>query len=153
VAAHRPVPEGRSADGRRLRSHAGGDAAGGPWSPLLANLRRDGLEQEWETRGHRCVRDVDDGHIDVSSARAGARVLAGVTRYVKRQLKRVVNAATRAVDRPWRRTCWGLSCPGRQPNRRQVRGQALQAFKQAIRRRTQRTRGGSWPQVGQEGRR
>jgi RNA-directed DNA polymerase len=153
VAAHRPLPEGRSADGRWLRSHAGGDAAGGLLSPLLANLLRDGLDQELEKRGHRFVRYADDSNIFVKSARAGARVLASVTRYLKRQLKLVVNAAKSAVDRPWRRTFLGFRFAGRQPNRRQVSAKALKACKQESRRLTQRRRGVSLPQVAQEVRR
>src|SRR4030095_12409430 len=112
-----------------------------PISPLLANLLLDGLDQELEKRGHRFVRYADDCNIYVRSARAGARVLASVTRYLKRKLKLVVNAAKSAVDRPRRRTCLGFSFTGRQPNRRQVSVKALKAFKQEIRRLTQRTRG------------
>jgi hypothetical protein len=58
-----------------------------------------------------------------------------------RQLKLAGHAAKSAVDRPWRRTCWGVSFTGRRPNRRQVSVKALRAFKQEIRRLTQRTRG------------
>jgi RNA-directed DNA polymerase len=72
---------------------------------------------------------------------------------LKRKLKLVVNAAKSAVDRPWRRTFLGFSFTGRQPNRRQVSVKALKAFKQEIRRLTQRTRGVSLPQVVQEVRR
>jgi RNA-directed DNA polymerase len=130
-----------------------GTPQGGPVSPLLANLLLDGLDRELEKRGHRFVRYADDCNIYVRSARAGARVLASVTRYLKRQLKLVVNAAKSAVDRPWRRTFLGFSFTGRQPNRRQVSVKALKAFKQEIRRLTQRTRGVSLPQVAQEVRR
>jgi RNA-directed DNA polymerase len=130
-----------------------GTPQGGPLSPLLANLLLDGLDQELEKRGHRFVRYADDCNIYVRSARAGARVLASVTRYLKRKLKLVVNAAKSAVDRPWRRTFLGFSFTGRQPNRRQVSVKALKAFKQEIRRLTHRTRGASLPQVVQEVRR
>jgi RNA-directed DNA polymerase len=130
-----------------------GAPQGGPLSPLLANLLLDGLDREVEKRGHRFVRYADDCNIYVRSARAGARVLASVTRYLKRKLKLVVNAAKSAVDRPWRRTFLGFSFTGRQPNRRQVSVKALKAFKQEIRRLTQRTRGVSLPQVVQEVRR
>lgn len=130
-----------------------GTPQGGPLSPLLANLLLDGLDQALERRGHRFVRYADDCNIYVRSARAGARVLASVTRYLKRKLKLVVNAAKSAVDRPWRRTFLGFSFTGRQPNRRQVSVKALKAFKQETRRLTQRTRGVSLPQVVQEVRR
>jgi RNA-directed DNA polymerase len=130
-----------------------GTPQGGPLSPRLANLLLDGLEQEVEKRGHRCVRDAADCNLYVRSARAGARALASVTRSLKRQWTLVVKAAKSAVDRPWRRTCLGCSCTGRQPTRRQVSAKALKAFKQELRRLTPRTRGVSWPQVAQEVRR
>jgi RNA-directed DNA polymerase len=130
-----------------------GTPQGGPRSPLLANLWLDERDQELEQRGHRCVRDADAGNIDVSSARAGARVLARVTRDVKRTRKLVVNAATSAVDRPWRRTFLGFRVTARQPNRRHVSAQALKAFTRAIRRLTHRTRGVSCRQVVCDGRR
>jgi RNA-directed DNA polymerase len=130
-----------------------GTPQGGPWSSRRAHLRRDGWDQEWAKRGHRFVRDAEDCNLYGRSARAGARVLARGTRDLKRQLRLVGNAAKRAVDRPWRRTFLGLSFTGRQPNRRQGRVKALKAYKQEIRRLTQRPRGVSLPQVAQEVRR
>jgi hypothetical protein len=116
-------------------------------SPLLANLLLDGLDTEVERRGHRFVRDADDGNISVKSARAGQRVLASVTRFLARRLKLAVNAAKRAVDRPWRRTFLGFTCTGQRPNRRRVSEQALKACKQEVRRLTFRTRGVSLARV------
>jgi RNA-directed DNA polymerase len=114
---------------------------GGVGSPLLANLRLDGRAKAWERRGHRCVRDAADGHIDVNSARAGPRVWASGTRVLARRWKRVVKATKRAVDRPWRRTFWGLTCTGHRPNRRRGSAKALKACKQEVRWLTSRTRG------------
>jgi RNA-directed DNA polymerase len=105
------------------------------------------LPQERERRGHRFVRDADDGNIHVKSARAGQRVLASVTRVLTRRLKVTGKAAKRAVDRPWRRTFLGVTFTGRRPNRRRVRGKALQARQHAVRQRTQRTRGVSLGRV------
>jgi RNA-directed DNA polymerase len=116
-------------------------------SPLLANLLLDGLDKAWEGRGHRFVRDADDGHIDVKSARAGQRVLARVTRFLARRLNLAVHAATSAVDRPWQRTCLGFTCTGQRPNRRRVREKALKACKQEGRRLTFRIRGVSLARV------
>jgi RNA-directed DNA polymerase len=124
-----------------------GTPHGGPVSPLLANLLLDGLDTEVERRGHRFVRDADDGNISVKSARAGQRVLASVTRFLARRLKLAVNAAKRAVDRPWRRTFLGFTCTGQRPNRRRVSEQALKACKQEVRRLTFRTRGVSLARV------
>ena len=130
-----------------------GTPQGGVRSPLRANLLLDELAQALETRGHRVVRDADDGHIDGRSARAGVRVLARVRRDVKRQLTLGVKAAKSAVDRPWRRPCVGCRGTARQPDRRPVSVKALKAFTRESRRLTHRARGVSWPQVGQEVRR
>lgn len=130
-----------------------GPPPGGPWSPRLANLLRAGRAPEWETRGHRVVRDADAGTISVSSARAGARVLARVTRERPRQWTLGGQAAHSAGDRPWRRAFWGVSLTGRPPQRRPVSVKALQACTPEIRRRTPRPRGAAWPQVVQEVRR
>lgn len=138
------------------RTDEGGEATmegtpqGGPLSPLLANLRLDGLDQALERRGHRFVRYADDCNIYVKSARAGQRVLATVTRFLARRLKLAVNAAKSAVDRPWRRTFLGFTFTGRRPNRRRVRDKALKACKQEIRRLTYRPRGVSLRQVGRD---
>jgi RNA-directed DNA polymerase len=114
---------------------------GGPLSPLLANLLLDGLEKELERRGHRCVRYADDSNIYVKSARAGERVFASVTRFLRRQLKLVVNQAKSAVDRPWRRTFLGFRFTRQYPHRRRVSEKALKALKNEIRQQTGRTRG------------
>jgi RNA-directed DNA polymerase len=124
-----------------------GTPQGGPLSPRLANLLLDGLDKELERRGHRVVRDADDCNIYVRSARAGRRVLASVTRFLSRKLKRSVNEAKSAVDRPWRRTFLGFRFTGCRPNRRTASGKAFKRFKAEIRRRTQRTRGVSLPRV------
>jgi RNA-directed DNA polymerase len=130
-----------------LEATVEGTPHGGPGSPLLANRLWDGLERAWERRGHRFVRDADDGHLDVKRARAGPRVLARVTRVLACRLKLAVNAAKRAVDRPWRRTFLGLTFTGHRPNRRRVRDKALQACQQEGRRKTSRTRGVSLARV------
>jgi RNA-directed DNA polymerase len=63
-----------------------GPPQGGPVSPLLTNLLRDGRDQEWARRGHRFGRDADDCHSSVTSVRAGPRVLARVPRCLARRL-------------------------------------------------------------------
>jgi RNA-directed DNA polymerase len=55
--------------------------------------------------------------------------------------------AQSAVDRPWNRTCRGCTCTRRQPNRRQVRAQALQAVHAQGRASTGRTRGRTIRQI------
>jgi RNA-directed DNA polymerase len=120
-----------------------GTPPGGPGSPVRATLRRDGLDQELARRGPRCGRDADAGPISGTSGRAGQRGRARVTRFLARRLKWAVQAANRAVDRPWRRPLLGLTCTGRRPNRRRVRDKALKACQAEGRRRTCRTRGES----------
>jgi RNA-directed DNA polymerase len=77
----------------------------------------------------------------VKSARAGERVFASVTRFLRRQLKLVVNQAKSAVDRPWRRTFRGFRFTRPYPHRRRVSEKALKALKNEIRQQTGRTRG------------
>jgi len=135
-------------DARRELYHPFYHFVGSVLSPRLANLRLEEVDQELERRGHRFVRDADDSHIFVTSARAGRRVLASVTRFFEWRLKLAVNAAKNAGDRPWRRTSLGLTCTGHRPNRRQVSKKALEACKHEGRQLTSRTRGVSLVRVG-----
>jgi RNA-directed DNA polymerase len=130
-----------------LEATGEGPPPGGPWSPLLAHLLLDELDQEVARRGQRFVRDADDGTIFVKSARAGQRVVARVTRCLARRLKLAVNAAKSAVARPWQRTLLGFTCTGHRPNRRRVSEKALEACKHEVRKLTSRTRGVSLGRV------
>jgi RNA-directed DNA polymerase len=134
----------------RVEPTAEGTPPGGPRSPLLANLLLDELDQELEQRGHRCARDADEANMYVRSRQAGERVMASVTRVLERKLRRKVNAAKSAVDRPWHRTFLGVTCTRRQSNRRQVREKALKAFQATVRELTGRTRGRTMRQIVQE---
>jgi RNA-directed DNA polymerase len=129
---------------------AEGTPQGGPLSPLLANLLLDELDKELEKRGHRFARYADDANIYVRSRQAGERVMASVTRFLKRRLRLTVNEAKSAVDRPWNRTFLGFTFTRRQPNRRQVSEKALKAFKAKVREITGRTRGRTIRQIVQE---
>lgn len=115
---------------------------GGPLSPLLANLLLDDLDRELERRGHRFVRYADDFTIFVGSERAGARVLASVSRFLERRLKLRVNGEKSAVDRPWRRTLLGFTFVGR-TYRLRVSDKALRALRHRVKHLTRRTRGRS----------
>jgi len=77
--------------GERIQATDLGTPQGGPLSPLLANILLDDLDRELERRGHRFVRYADDLLILVKSPRAGARVMASVTRFLTGKLKLVVN--------------------------------------------------------------
>lgn len=64
---------------------------GGPLSPLLANIVLHDLDMELERRGHKFVRYADDFLVLVKSERAGQRVMASLTRFLKRKLRLTVN--------------------------------------------------------------
>jgi RNA-directed DNA polymerase len=129
---------------------AEGTPQGGPRSPLLANLLLDELDKELEKRGHRFARYADDANIYVRSRQAGERVMASVTRFLKRKLRLTVNEAKSAVDRPWNRQFLGFTFTKRQSNRRKVSEKALQALKAKVRAITGRTRGRTMRQIVQE---
>ena len=57
-----------------------GTPQGGPLSPLLSNILLDDLDNELAARGHRFCRYADDCNIYVKTRRAGARVMASLTR-------------------------------------------------------------------------
>ena len=117
-----------------------GTPQGGPLSPLLSNLLLDQLDRELERRGHCFVRYADDCNIYVASRRAGARVLASITRFLEGELRLKVNASKSAVDRPWNRSFLGFSFTRRRP-RRGISPKAIHAFKARVRELTQRNRG------------
>ena len=129
--------------GTMLEPTEEGVPQGGPLSPLLANLLLDDLDRELERRGHRFVRYADDISIYVRSQRAGERVLASVTRFLKRRLKLGVNLEKSAVDRPWHRVLLGFTFVGRQ-FRRRVSDKALKALRFTVKQKTRRTLGVSF---------
>jgi RNA-directed DNA polymerase len=107
-----------------------GTPQGSPRSPFLSNVVLDELDKELETRGHRFCRYADDSNIYVRSARAGARVMASIRRFITQRLKLQVNWEKSAVDRPWHRSFLGFSFPGGTlPKRRKIAPKALVQFK------------------------
>jgi len=113
---------------------------GGPLSPLLANVLLDELDHELEKRGHQFVRYADDFVILCSSPRAGERILASITRYLKRSLKLIVNENKSRVVPLQEATFLGFSII-----RRKIRWteKSQKKFKAEVRRLTKRTRGHS----------
>lgn len=113
---------------------------GGPLSPLLANVLLDELDDELEKRGHQFVRYADDFVILCNSPRAGERILASITRYLKKVLKLIVNETKSRVVPLQEATFLGFSII-----RRKVRWteKSQKKFKAEVRRLTQRTRGHS----------
>jgi RNA-directed DNA polymerase len=74
-----------------LQSSPEGTPQGGPLSPLLANILLDDLDKELERRGLPFVRYADDFVIFTRSRRAAERVFNGVSRYLTKALRLVVN--------------------------------------------------------------
>ena len=83
-------------DGQKKPSEQG-VPQGGPLSPLLANILLHDLDRELERRGHRFVRYADDFVVLVRSEKAGRRVMASLTRFLKRKLRLEVNPAKSKV--------------------------------------------------------
>jgi RNA-directed DNA polymerase len=125
----------------RVEPTAEGTPPGGPRSPLLATRLRDAFDQAREKRGPRFARDADEATIAVRSRQAGERVMARVRRGLEQTLRRQVNEAKSAVDRPWNRTCLGCTCTRRRATRRRVSDTALTACTAQVRAMTRRTRG------------
>jgi RNA-directed DNA polymerase len=105
----------------------------GVLSPLLSNILLTDLDRELEQRGHRFCRYADDCNVYVKSARAGARVLESMTRFLACRLKLKVNADKSAVDRPWRRKFLGYSVTHHKVPRLKVAAQSVLRFKGKLR--------------------
>lgn len=86
-----------------------GTPQGGPISPLLSNIMLNDLDHELIQRGHAFVRYADDCNIYVSSKRAGQRVYASITKFIRERLKLKVNEQKSAVDHPYKRKFLGFS--------------------------------------------
>ena len=124
-----------------------GTPQGGPLSPLLSNLVLDELDRELERRGLRFVRYADDCNIYVGSARAGKRVMDGVSRFISRTLKLKVNTSKSAVARPKDRKFLGFSFTGGQGPKRRIAPKALSRMKERVRELTRRGKGMSLRQL------
>jgi group II intron reverse transcriptase/maturase len=116
-----------------------GTPQGGPLSPLLSNIMLDDLDKELERRGHKFVRYADDCNIYVCSRRAGERVKASVTVFLKERLRLQVNESKSAVDRPWKRKFLGLSLLSTQGRRIRLAPTSVKRVKEKIRSLTQRS--------------
>jgi RNA-directed DNA polymerase len=118
-----------------------GTPQGGPLSPLLSNLMLDDLDRELERRGHCFVRYADDCNIYVRTARAGQRVMEGVTDFIGKKLKLKVNREKSAVAAPWKRKFLGFSFTSEKAPRRRIAPKAQKRFKERVREITQRHKG------------
>jgi RNA-directed DNA polymerase len=120
-----------------------GTPQGGPLSPLLSNILLDDLDKELERRGHAFCRYADDCNIYVASMRAGERVLASVTRFLRERLKLTVNTAKSAVDRPCHRSFLGFSMTAHREPRLRVAPKAVARLKGKLKDLLRRGRGRS----------
>ena len=122
-----------------LRSE--GTPQGGPLSPLLSNVLLDELDKELEARGHKFVRYADDCNIYVRSRRAGQRVLDGIERFLREQLKLQVNRGKSAVDRPWKRKFLGYTFTMHYQPKFKVAPESVNRFKNHLREELRQARG------------
>jgi RNA-directed DNA polymerase len=118
-----------------------GTPQGGPLSPLLSNILLDDLDKELEKRGHHFCRYADDCNIYVGSQRAGERVLASLTTFLREKLKLTVNPKKSAVDRPWKRKFLGFSLTSQKVSRVRVAPQSVERFKDKLREKFREGRG------------
>lgn len=68
-----------------------GTTQGSPLSPLLSNLVLDELDKEIEGRGLEFCRYADDCNIFVKTQRSAERVMKGISEFIEKKLKLVVN--------------------------------------------------------------
>jgi RNA-directed DNA polymerase len=83
--------------GESLQPTEEGVPQGSPLSPLLSNVMLDDLDKELERRGHHFARYCDDFLIVVKSQRAGERVKASLTRFLRQHLKLEINETKSTV--------------------------------------------------------
>ena len=76
-----------------------GTVQGSPLSPLLSNVVLDELDKELENRGLEFCRFADDCNLFVKTAKAAERVMAGITQFIEKKLKLVVNQKKSQVAR------------------------------------------------------
>jgi RNA-directed DNA polymerase len=129
---------------------AAGTPQGGPLSPLLSNIVLDALDREVERRGLRFVRYADDCHLYVRSRRAGVRVLASLTRFLRSRRKLQVNQQKSAVGLGATRTFLGFSFTAARDPKRRIAPEAIRRFKRRIRAVTCRTRSVSMDRMAGE---
>jgi RNA-directed DNA polymerase len=110
-----------------------GTPQGGPLSPLLSNILLDELDKELEKRGHCFCRYADDCNIYVRSQRAGTRVMASVSQFLKGQLRLKVNESKSEVARPWNRKFLGYSLTAHREAKLRVAPQSVKRLHDKVR--------------------
>lgn len=146
----RYLEAGMMADGVVIERHEG-TPQGGPLSPLLANVLLDEVDRELERTGHCFVRYADDCNVYVRSEKAGARVMARLSKlYAKLRLK--INTEKSAVAPVFERKFLGFSfwVDSAGKIRRKVAKKAMQSLKAKVKAITHRNGGRSLRQVIEE---
>jgi RNA-directed DNA polymerase len=116
-----------------------GAPQGGPLSPLLANLLLDDLDKMLEARGHRFCRYADDCNIYLRSEKAGERVMASVTEFLRSRLHLQLNRDKSAVAPVGERSFLGHRLL--RDGRLGIAPKSLARAKHRLRRITKRNRG------------
>lgn len=111
---------------------------GGPLSPLLGNILLNELDNELESRGHDFVRYADDFVILCSSPKAGQRILASISRYLRSKLKLTVNTVKSKVVKLAQASFLGFKIQRRKISWTE---KSMKRFKAEVRKITRRTRG------------
>jgi RNA-directed DNA polymerase len=124
--------------GECLEPTATGVPQGSPLSPLLSNILLDDLDTELERRGHRFARYCDDFLIVVKSQRAGERVKASVTRFLRSHLHLEINEQKSMVGPTKDCTFLGFTFQG---SRIYWSSEAVQDFRHRLRKLTGRSWG------------
>ncbi len=108
-----------------------GTPQGGPLSPRLANIYLDALDRQLQARGLAFGRYADDCKIYVGSQAAAQRVLASLTRWIRKHLRLEVNATQSGVGRPWERKFLGFRISPR--GQIEVAPRSLERFRDRVR--------------------
>jgi RNA-directed DNA polymerase len=127
--------------GGLVEARTEGTPQGGPLSPLLSNILLDDLDKELEARGHAFCRYADDGNLYVRSQRAGERVMASVSRYLRERLRLKVNESKSAVQLPWKRKFLGYSLTSHRQARLKVAIESVSRMRNKVRERFRAGRG------------
>ena len=125
-----------------------GTPQGGPLSPLLSNVMLNEVDWQLERRGLKFARYADDCNVYVRSKRAAQRAMLTMSK-ITGGLKLKINEKKSAVAYAWERKFLGfrfwigkgskIKCA--------VSREALEKFKQSVRKRTRRSCGRSMEQV------
>jgi RNA-directed DNA polymerase len=90
-----------------------GAVQGSPLSPLLSNIVLDELDKELERRGLEFCRFADDCNLFVKTPKAAQRVMEGISGYIEKRLKLVVNQEKSQVARSDRVKFLGMTIVGK----------------------------------------